>query len=266
MLWLLVPAALLLFCLFCRFENGALVTTQYTVADKDLPEGLDGLVLAQVSDLHDRAFGRGQKRLLAAMRACAPDLILVTGDLVNGRPMGNALKFIEGAAAIAPLYFVPGNHEAHGERYMSLRPELQKRGAILLEERAVYPKEGLRLCGVLDPRFHEWEPELLPRLAGKGQGEFRVLLSHRPERLEAYASAGFDLVFCGHAHGGQFRLPGVGGLYAPDQGIFPRRTAGIHTMGKTRMVVSRGLGNSSFPLRLNNRPELVAVRLTRGEN
>ncbi|WP_455769208.1 metallophosphoesterase [Marinilactibacillus psychrotolerans] len=99
-------------------------------------------------------------------------------------------------------------------------------------------------------------PRLCPHL------RFKVLLSHRPELFETYAAHGFDLVFSGHAHGGQFRLPFIGGLIAPNQGLFPEYTAGIYSKKQTRMIVSRGLGNSVIPIRINNRPELVIVTLS----
>ena len=90
---------------------------------------------------------------------------------------------------------------------------------------------------------------------------YAILLSHRPELFETYAACGVDLVLSGHAHGGQFRLPFIGGLIAPNQGLFPKYDAGLFTDGNTNMIVSRGIGNSIIPIRFNNRPEIVLLEL-----
>lgn len=245
-------------------QNNGLSVSRYSYESHLVPSQFDGFCIVQVSDLHNKAFGKEQERLLRLIDAEQPDLVVITGDLVDNSAMENALCFAKQAAGMATCCYVPGNHEARSPSYAKLRQELQEAGVQLLENSAIsLERQGERVwvLGVLDPAFGPWEEGLLDRLASEGEGELRILLSHRPDRLEAYASSGVELVFSGHAHGGQIRLPGIGGLFAPDQGLFPKYTSGMHQEGGTTLVISRGLGNSAFPLRLFNRPELVVLRL-----
>lgn len=241
------------------------------VIEKDLPEGCDGCTIAHISDLHNAAFGEKQESLLAAVKSVSPDFIAITGDLIDKRRRGmrNALNFIVGALRIAPVYYTTGNHESASSEFAALQENLLTAGVRVLRDRAEqFDSFGMTLIGLDDPGFHKKKipkkegialtAEKMKELAGEG---FTVVLSHRPEYLPAYEGA--DLVLCGHAHGGQVRLPLIGGLYAPGQGVFPRYTSGAYRRGKTTMVVSRGLGNSRCPLRINNPPEIVAIRLKR---
>ena len=177
--------------------------------------------------------------------------------------MDNALAFARQAVKIAPTYYVPGNHE-HRMDYETLFEELQEIGVTVLRNRSVsLGKSGDTIClaGIEDPIFYPdetVEDKLRPLVQAD---TYTVALSHRPNLFDSYVSCGADLVLSGHVHGGQFRLPFVGGLYAPNQGLFPKYDAGLFTEGKTNMIISRGLGNSAFPFRLFNRPEIVAVTL-----
>lgn len=241
------------------------------VIEKDLPEGCNGCTIAHISDLHNAAFGERQENLLAAVKSVSPDFIAITGDFIDKRRRGmrNALNFIVGALRIAPVYYTTGNHESASPEFAALQENLLTAGVHVLRDRAEkFDSFGMTLIGLDDPGFYKKKipkkegialtAEKMKELAGEG---FTVVLSHRPEYLPAYEGA--DLVLCGHAHGGQVRLPFLGGLYAPGQGIFPRYTSGAYRGGKTTMVVSRGLGNSRCPLRINNPPEVVAIRLKR---
>lgn len=258
-------------------ENNDLETTQLFYQDDKLPAAFDGFRIAQVADLHDKQFGTGQERLLSALRAVKPDCIVMTGDLIDRRRRGgrSAAVFIRGAARIAPVYFVTGNHENWSGKEEEVKRFLAQEKVTVLDDRCetlTRGNESITLAGVSDETCQPAESRrdgqealfpALGRLLG-GRESFTILLAHHPERIATYAQAGVDLVFCGHAHGGQFRLPGIGGLYAPGQGVFPKYTAGLYTMEATTMIVSRGLGNSLFPLRLHNCPELVAVTLKKG--
>lgn len=268
-----ILAALVLWLIW---GNRALTVTHLTVEGQQLPAPFSGLRIAQVSDLHNVQFGPDNQDLLALLEAENPDLIVLTGDLVDSRrtDLEVGISFGTRAAQIAPTYFVPGNHEARlsGEDYAALKQGLEAGGVTVLENRlATLERDGayITLAGVYDPGFYT---DYLMRdtalvagtlLSGLGleEQEYTVLLSHRPELLDSYAAHPVDLVFAGHAHGGQVRLPGIGGLVAPGQGLFPKYDAGRFTQEGTQMVVSRGLGNSIFPLRVNNRPELVVVEL-----
>ena len=239
-----------------------------------LPEGLrelDGLKIAQISDVHSADI---QEELRTALREAAPDLIVFTGDLVNreDRDLSRALSLAAMAAQIAPAYYAPGNHEADNPCYPELREGLEKAGVTVLEDQSSQLRHGGKLVnviGLLDLSFStEGREKAREQTAGKVKklsvnGALNVVLSHRPSLMEEYADSGADLVFSGHAHGGQVRLPLVGGLYAPGQGVLPELTEGIHTAEGTTLVVSRGLGNSVFPLRLFNRPEVAVVTLHR---
>lgn len=261
----------------CYLENNDLCTTQLYYQDDKLPAAFDGFRIAQVADLHDKRFGPGQERLLSALRAVKPDCIVMTGDLIDRRRKGGraAAEFIEGAVKLAPVYFVTGNHENWSGKSEEVKHFLSKAGVTVLDDRCEMLARGndsITLAGVSDETCQIAEKRrdgrdvlfsALGRLLEGKQG-FTILLAHHPERIPTYARAGLDLVFCGHAHGGQFRLPGIGGLYAPGQGVFPKYTAGMYTMDATTMIVSRGLGNSLFPLRLHNFPEIVAVTLKKG--
>ena len=226
-------------------------------------------------------------------------MIAITGDLVDSRNTDTevALAFVEEAEKIAPVYYVPGNHESRIEGFDELEDGLQFAGATTLRNGAIPLNQNgheVQLVFLDDPAFHDvsdssaylshaWDqlmedtwffigkPEFYnPSVSGAdsapSQGSlttqpFTVVLSHRPEAFDAYCEKGADLVLTGHAHGGQFRLPGIGGLVAPGQGILPEYDAGLYKEGQTNMIVSRGLGNSIFPLRFNNRPEVVLVEL-----
>ena len=216
---------------------------------------LDGFRIVQVSDLHNHEFGRRSCRLLALIEAQQPDLIVLTGDLVDSYHPGDAktLAFVGAASKLAPCYAVTGNHEHRmsRERLKAFVSALEEAGARVLRNEAVE----------LGPHTTDEAGNLMEK---RDPDELNILLSHKPHYAEFYEKSGVDLVFSGHAHGGQWRLPLVGGVFAPGQGVMPRYTAGMYRLGKTVMCVSRGLGNSSFPLRIENKPELVRVTLRNG--
>ncbi len=249
--------------IFIHWNNTALQVTNYTISSKRIPGSFDGFKIVQISDLHNGEFGKDNSRLLNKIRQQAPDIIVITGDIVQASPMENALSFARQATQIALTYYVPGNHE-HRIDYEPLFDCLRDAGVILLlNQSAAIQKndQWLNLIGVEDPTFYpddRIEDKLRPLIQ---KNAYNILLSHRPELFDTYVSCGADLTFTGHAHGGQFRLPLIGGLFAPGQGVFPKYDAGIFESGNTRMIVSRGIGNSAFPIRLFNRPEIVVVTL-----
>ena len=271
---LIIAAALVLALLiWLLWANSSPAATQVTVASGALPEAFEGFKIAHVSDLHNAVFGRKNERLLSLIRAAEPDIIAITGDLIDSRhtDIDSALAFVEAAAEIAPVYYVTGNHESRLD-FDEIEPRLTAAGARVLRNEAEDIGRGgerIRLAGIDDPSFIRTGGTSEERAAaeleqlGDGGGTFTVLLAHRPELVEVYAEYGAGLVLSGHAHGGQVRLPLLGGLYAPGQGLLPEYDSGLYSLGETQMVVSRGLGNSVAPLRVNNRPELVIVTLSR---
>ncbi len=249
--------------------QGELGVTRYELSLPEGLEGLDGLKIAQISDVHSADI---QGELQTALREAAPDLIVFTGDLVNreDRDLSCALSLAAMAAQIAPAYYAPGNHEADNPCYPELREGLEEAGITVLENESVqlwYRGARVNIIGLLDLAFHpqgrtaarEELPGLIQDLSV--HGALNVVLSHRPSLMEEYEESGADLVFSGHAHGGQVRMPLIGPLFAPDEGALPDYTAGTYLAGETWVVVSRGLGNGTpFP-RLWNAPELVIVTM-----
>lgn len=275
--WIVLAAlCALLACLipYLLWANAALTVSH---VELDQLPGEGSFTIAQVSDLHNAEFGGGNRELLAILEEAEPDLIAITGDLIDSRRTdpAPALAFLEGAVELAPVCYVTGNHEFRAyDAYQDLKSQMEELGVIVLENESMVLEEvPLRVIGLDDPSFGvRSDPSATPEQILQGAltalapqaGEedlCTVLLAHRPEYVELYAQYGADLVLSGHAHGGQVRLPGVGGLYAPGQGFLPAYTSGLYQIGETSLVVSRGLGNSLFPLRVNNHPEVVLVKL-----
>ena len=253
--------------IFLHWNNTALQVTQYTISSSRIPESFDGFKIIQISDLHNAKFGDDNSRLLEKIREQSPDIIVITGDIVQAKPMENALSFARQATQIAPTYYVPGNHENRFD-YEPLFNGLRAAGVILLLNESTPLQKGdqqINLIGLEDPTFYPGESiadKLQPLIE---ENSYNIVLSHRPEEFDTYVNCKADLVFTGHVHGGQFRLPFVGGLYAPNQGLFPKYDAGVFAQERTQMVVCRGIGNSAFPFRLFNRPEIVVVTLEKAE-
>ncbi|MBR2445881.1 MAG: metallophosphoesterase [Clostridia bacterium] len=261
------------FAAWVLWANTALVRTDYTVASERLPREFDGFVIAQVADLHNAEYDEGNQKLLSMLQDAKPDIIVLTGDTIDARNpnVPVVLDFLQKAMQIAPCYFVTGNHECALNRmeYYEIEAQMREIGVDILRAEAVKLERGdasITLLGVDDENFEGtlYSSAQLRELAGTDG--YTILLSHRPEYFWRYAEAQIDLTFSGHAHGGQVRLPLIGGLYAPGQGVLPEYDCGVYTYQNSSMVVSRGIGKSSFPLRFNNRPELVIVTLTSQDN
>lgn len=269
-LWITAVCLLLALTGYLIWGNVSLQVTQYTVSSDRLPESFSGFRIAQVSDLHNAQFGKNNRRLLRKLTDIQPDIIVLTGDLIDSRRTDCqiAINFARQAVQIAPTYFIPGNHESRISELSSLYDGLIKAGVtVLLDESIILDnrQDRIQLSGILDADFRAENPGIETKKAVEAlmpeEDMFTILLSHRPEQFKAYVACGVDLVLTGHAHGGQFRLPFIGGLFAPGQGFLPKYDAGLFTENKTNMIISRGLGNSAFPVRFNNRPEIVVVEL-----
>lgn len=255
--------------------NTALTVNNIKISSSRIPATFSGFRIAQVSDLHNAQFRKGNKKLLELLSESKPDIIAITGDLVDAghTNIGVALDFAKEAVNIAPVYYVTGNHEASLSQYNELKTGLETTGVVVLEDETIQlklDKEVITLIGLSDPNFTlkgdifgEAPAMVSTKLNSLADDEssYTILLSHRPELFESYARCNIDLVLSGHAHGGQFRLPFIGGLIAPNQGLFPKYDAGLYTSDSTNMVVSRGLGNSIIPIRFNNPPEIIVIEL-----
>jgi len=272
--WFIPIGILALSSWFLYRENNQIDTTAVTIQSEKLPAAFNDYTILQIADLHGKSFGSRQKVLLKKVNKLQPDVILMTGDLIDSRRNGEeeALLLMKQLTPDYPVYFVTGNHEVRLN--LTILPKLERLGVTVLRNTSVpLERDGqfIELLGIDDPTTTRWseglqEPDGIRKSLDQAQSTaepraFQLLMAHRPEYLPLYAERKVDLVLSGHAHGGQIRLPFTDGMYAPGQGFFPELTAGQHTMENTRLIISRGLGNSLFPFRIFNHPELIVVTL-----
>ena len=255
-------------------SNTRLVTTEYTLHYRNLPAGFDGYRIAVISDLHAAQFGSDNERLIAMVAAAQPDIIAITGDLIDGHkkpPQEEQLQIAEtltaGLVEIAPVYYITGNHDWNSGGLRELTPILEKLGVNILRNRFLELKSGgdsLILAGTDDrngPAEMIKPDELVERIRAAFGDSFIVMLEHRNNNLQLYSELGVDLIISGHAHGGMIRLPFTDGLVGPQRDLFPTYTSGIYPMGDTNMLVSRGLGNHTGLPRFMNNPQVVVAVL-----
>lgn len=245
-----VAALLVALIVWIAWGNTALELNTYTITSDKLPEAFDGYSIAHISDLHNAEMGEDNEKLLSMLRSAEPEMIAITGDLIDSRNTNVeiALEFAKEAMKVAPCYYVTGNHEARVSEYDELKEGLAELGVVVLEDECIeleQDSEHIVLIGVDDPSFDTdylfgdakmVMESKLQDLTGEDD-RYTVLLSHRPELFDVYVESGVDLILSGHAHGGQFRLPFVGGLVAPNQGFFPEYDGGLHTK-KTQICSS----------------------------
>lgn len=267
----LLIGIVLIFIVWVGWTNMNITTTRVKITNEKIPAEFDDFKITHISDLHNHQWG---EKLIEKIKNEKPELIAVTGDLVDSRKpdFEIALEFIEDASKIAPIYYVTGNHEARLANYDLLKERLEKAGVNMMDNQSLLIEKGnneIKILGIQDPDFVEPSSKgnIQSEIVGVKASEivnhnfFNILLSHRPEHFEQYVHVRAGLVLTGHAHGGQIRIPFIGGLIAPHQGLLPKYTAGVHQEQNTAMVVSRGLGNSIIPIRINNMPELVVIQL-----
>ena len=264
------------------WDNKRIVVTSFEVESKHLPDAFDGYRIVQISDLHNDEFGKDNEKLFALIKEIKPDIIAITGDLLDSRRTNveKALHFASQASQIASCYYVTGNHESRmDEEFERLEVGMIEAGVnVLRNEKMVLQKDGaqITIAGIDDPRFvvatdkvSKMESVIGEILKGMLQDvskeEFVILLSHRPELFKMYCKQEVDMILTGHVHGGQVRIPYIGGIIGPGQGILPDYDAGLYEVGGTKMILSRGLGQSVIPFRVNNPPELVLLELKSGK-
>lgn len=266
--------------LYLHLQNTWIQTTEYRVPIAGLALENEGLRIAHLSDLHLPNQRINLKKLAQLVEEEKPDLIFLTGDVIEAdEPFkaDEARALFQQLRKIAPVYAVSGNHDRKAEKWKDLLRLYRETGITFLSDEAytvMLPgRAPVVVMGIADRRT-AIQSQLLDGLRGvqvrpEWAAQTRLLLAHHPEYFEQYhkdAGKSPDLTFSGHAHGGQIRLPGVGGLFAPGQGKLPAHTAGVFALGQNRdkkLVISRGLGSTKFPFRINNRPELVMVTLTK---
>jgi hypothetical protein len=249
-------------------ENRTLQTDLITVTSETLPPSFDGLRIVVLADLHGQAFGKDQGRLLAAVAAAEPDIIVLDGDLLSDTadfPMAETLAL--GLTSLAPTYYVTGNHEWASGCARPLMTLLDNCGVTVLENtwvRLERDGDSILFAGVNDPNgpYDQRTPEELVSALRAAEGDGWLLVAcHRNDRLDQWCDLGADLVLSGHGHGGVIRLPGLGGLLGTDRTLFPVFDAGLFGKNGTQMAVSRGLGSAGWVPRLGNRPQVLVVEL-----
>ncbi|MBQ9492844.1 MAG: metallophosphoesterase [Oscillibacter sp.] len=273
MLWLRRLLGVALFLLFCaaffRWSNHSLQVAKWEAAFPDLPEGFDGCRVAVLSDFHGASFGLDGRALYRKVARQKPDYILLLGDLedsfrgpVEGYPETLAREF----SALAPTYYVTGNHEWAIGDVPELKERLTVNGVRVLSNEFVALERGgdvVVLAGIDDPNGYadQKSPEGVAADLYAAYGDpFWILLAHRNNLFPTkYCYLGADLVLSGHAHGGLIRFPFTDGLVSTDRTWFPSWTAGFYEKNASRLFVTRGLGNAGKTFRLFNRPEIAVL-------
>lgn len=242
------------------------------VEDKNIPNGFSGYKIAHISDLHNKNW---KEKLINPLKNQNPDVIFITGDLIDSRTpdFDVAYNFVKEAVKIAPTYYVSGNHELRFSNFNEILENLRDLGVNVLDnERTTMENNNdeILLLGLPDVTgIKKINPEesdssrinrLLKPLASDSDN-YKILLSHRPEQFSVYQENNINLTFSGHAHGGQIVLPFIGPIIAPHQGLFPKLTDGLYEENDSKLIVSRGLGNSLFPIRFNDDFDLIFVEL-----
>ena len=246
-------------------QNKKLKVRKTTLKFDKLPQAFDDFKIAQVSDIHCDRIGYSDLSFIKKIKDFNPDIIAITGDILDSynNDMDIAYNILSQLAIIAPCYFVSGNHELRlPEEYEQLINRMKKLNIKYMHNSNLLitrNNESINLVGVEDYNFFKNFIKTLEELYSPNH--FNILLSHRPEKFPIYADIKYDLIFSGHAHGGQWRIPFVGGIFSPSQGFFPKYTNGNYVLEDSTLIVSQGLGNSSFPIRINNRIELVLATL-----
>lgn len=243
--------------------------SRYEVASQKLPESFDGFKIVQLSDLHGAEFGEDGMELVDKVGSLEPDIIALTGDFVTDEGDLAAVKKLAGRLTeLCPVYFVSGNHEFGSGLAVKVRNILERAGVKYLSNEYLTISRGedeILLGGVEDPLAYAdmlSPDELAQKMNDAAPDAFKILLGHRNYWMTEYPELPVDLIFCGHAHGGLIRIPGVGGLIGTDRRLFPDFDAGQFNNGRYTLIVSRGLGNSVPIPRVFNRPEIVCVELS----
>ena len=262
---------------FCYYQNNKISITKLKVKSNVNKR----VRIAQISDLHSKEFGKNNNTLYKVIMDQKPDIIVATGDLIdsNMKRINEIVEFCSRLNKKVPVYYILGNNEMRCSRVNEIVEKLKQKNINVLENEIATIKikdNIINILGLAEKRVDKgemfyskvnsrYEIENVENLFRKLENlkGIKIVLSHYPENFEyvgnySYNKYNFDIMFSGHAHGGQFILPGLGGVFAPGQGLFPKYYKGIYG-NKNKLVVSRGLGNSGFPLRLFNRPDLVIV-------
>lgn len=284
MKWLIVIIAILIcfMILESKRESKFFQITEYKITSGKL-KGLKGPIrVVFLSDLHNCSYGDKNRDLLKAIKDAHPDFIFIGGDMLvrrNGTSYESTLEFLKELPGICPVYYANGNHEQKlkmeaeyfEQSYEAYQKALVSYGIHMLENASAkldFNGKEASVTGLEIPlkgyrKFYhcKLEPADITSCIGEASQNYQILLAHHPGHVPLYKGWGADLILSGHFHGGVLRLPGIGGFIAPDFRLFPKYSGGIYKEGDQTIVVSRGLGVHSMPLRIFNPPELVVLNL-----
>ncbi len=277
MIYLLITLLIALLLFFCYYENNKLDITEYELFSENIKSEIK---IAQLSDLHSKP----ANNVLERLKVINPDVIMITGDFINdhARRRNKMLDYAKALCDICPVYYITGNHERRLEQFDELMQQLSNAGFnVLLNEVKIADINGNRIVILgLDENQADFEDykarkngtfvykDMRPYFETLSEADgYKIVLSHFPENFEKveennYSQYDFDLQLSGHAHGGQFILPFIGPVFSPGQGLFPKYARGSFG-DRPRLIVSRGIGNSEFPLRLFNHPEINVITLNK---
>ncbi|WP_054743251.1 metallophosphoesterase [Cellulosilyticum ruminicola] len=271
---------------FIDYNNNHIEIARYNIQSSKIPESFSGYRIVHLSDLHSKYFGSEQEKLVGQIKAQHPNIIVVTGDLVDGKTKFQepCLTLMKKLVDIAPTYYTYGNHEAlllYEEAYQSYFKNIEALGVHIMNSKSVIltneTEETINLIGVPDPIaiplpndiFYYSDQEERTKILLENtlslvphQENYTILLCHRPEYINTYSNFPVDLALCGHTHGGQVRLPIIGALYASGQGFFPKYDTGLFKKDQLTLIISSGLGSSSIPFRILDFPEIGVLTLT----
>lgn len=250
-------------------ENDRLEQERFIIYHKDIPKAFDGTKIIHLSDLHEIELGKHHQQLLKRIDMFQPEYIFISGDVIDGRrkhhKKESLQELMQALCQRATVFYVNGNHEFKNKFYPTLCDIMKEAGVIILEnEQMMLEKENesISISGMMDANLFMNQEDYEETLYDlKSKDGFRILLSHRPEQFEAYAKANYHLVFSGHAHGGQIQYAYRKGLFAPHQGFLPQYCDGLYQKEDTKMLVSRGLGDSKFPFRIHSSRHIIEVIL-----
>lgn len=279
---ILMIVCLIVVCVISYFENHRLVITKYQIKDSLIPRAFDGFHIVQLSDLHNAVFGEKSEKLIQNVKDLNPDIILVTGDMIIGKPGKDvifAADTMNALTEIAPVYFSLGNHELRISIYKDVYQDMWERFLerlsseihLLLDEKTEILRgdESVNLYGLnLTPELYKrmfhtpMQADYLTSLFGLcDEKKYHIFMAHNPDYFKEYANWGANLTFSGHIHGGMIRIPFIGGALSPMIHFFPRYDKGLFEYSNKYMILSGGLGNHTFKFRVNNLPEVVSVTL-----
>ncbi len=268
----LICFGILALLIFCAFFNGLVVNTHKFTTNKLHTK--DSIRIVLITDLHSHIYGENQSKLVSLIEKQKPDIIALAGDIADDVvPIEGTKQFLSGIKGMAPIFYVSGNHEYWSNDIKNIKALFKRYNVNVLEnnyQNISIRNSNLIICGVEDPeviRYENTNSNYIEEFKNsfselRDKPQYKILLAHRPELIELYKESGFDLVLSGHAHGGQVRIPFIiNGLFAPNQGWFPKYAGGKHQHESLVHIVSRGLSYNPRLPRIFNPPEVVVIEV-----